>query len=242
MKICVAQTKPVTGDIEQNILHHKEFINRATALGADSIIFPELSLTGYEPTLAKALAVDLYDNRLDDFQAMSNAQKITIGVGIPVRTENGITISMIIFQPHRERLVYSKKYIHADEEELFIPGQNFPTLAVANQTLAIAICYELSVEAHAEEAFTNGATVYIASVAKFTNGVDKATQRLSEIAGTKNAWVLMSNAIGAADGGMCAGKTTAWNANGTPIAQLNDSQEGILILDTDTGSCTVQML
>ena len=126
MKICVAQTKPVTGDIEQNILHHKEFINRATALGADSIIFPELSLTGYEPTLAKALAVDLYDNRLDDFQAISNAQKITIGVGIPVRTENGITISMIIFQPHRERLVYSKKYIHADEEEFFGRGDPLP--------------------------------------------------------------------------------------------------------------------
>lgn len=242
MKICVAQTRPVTGDIQQNILRHKEFINRATSPGADIIIFPELSLTGYEPTLAKTLAVDLQDNRLDDFQTISNAQKITIGAGIPLRTEKGITISMILFQPHRERLVYAKKYIHPDEEEFFIPGQNFPTMAIAGNTVAFAICYELSVQAHADEAFQNGAAVYIASVAKFTNGVAKATQQLSEIAATRNVPVLMSNAIGAADGGMCAGKTAAWNAKGILLAGLDESHEGILILDTEAESCTVQIL
>ena len=228
MKICVAQTRPVTGDIEQNILRHKEFINHATSPGVDMIIFPELSLTGYEPTLAKALAVDLHDSRLDDFQSISNAQKITIGAGIPLKTEEGITISMIIFQPHRERLVYAKKYIHPDEEPFFIPGKNFPVMTIAGNTTALAICYELSVPAHADEAFKNGASIYIASVAKFTSGVDKATQRLAEIAQTKNAWVLMSNAIGPADGGICAGKTAAWNKEGTPLAQLNETNEGIL--------------
>jgi len=242
MKICVAQTRPVTGDIEQNILRHKEVIHRATSLGSDVIIFPELSLTGYEPTLAKDLAIDLNDNRLDDFQTMSNAHKITIGAGIPVRTAKGITISMIIFQPHRERIAYSKKYIHPDEEEFFIAGQNFPTLAIAGHTIALAICYELSVSAHTDEAFRNGTAIYIASVAKFTKRIDKAMQQLSEIAGTKHAFVLMSNAIGPADGATCAGKTAAWNTNSTLINALSESQEGILILDTETESCSMQML
>lgn len=242
MKICAAQIKPVTGDIDQNILHHKEVIARGNSLGADVIIFPELSLTGYEPTLAGTLAITLDDNRLDDFQTMSNDQNITIGAGIPVQTEKGITISMIIFQPHRERRVYSKKYIHPDEEEFFISGQNFPILTIAEHSVAFAICYELSVPAHAEEAFKNGAAIYIASVAKFTTGVDKAAQRLSEIAGTRHAFVLMCNAIGPADGAVCAGKTSAWNTNGTLIAQLNEPQEGILILDTETGVCFMHTL
>lgn len=242
MKICVAQIKPVTGNIQSNIIRHKKFVHAAIAHYVDVIIFPELSLTGYEPTLAKALAVDLPDNRFDDFQTISNAQKITIGAGIPLRTEKGITISMIIFQPHQKQTVYAKRYIHPDEEEFFIPGHNFPTLALAGNTLALAICYELSVPAHADDAFKNGASVYIASVAKFTNGVDKATQRLSDIARTRSALVLMSNAIGAADGGICAGKSAAWNKDGTLLAQLDDSHEGILILDTETESCTVQLL
>ena len=53
MKICVAQTRPIKGDIQSNIDHHKQFINLAVANGASIIIFPELSLTGYEPKLSK---------------------------------------------------------------------------------------------------------------------------------------------------------------------------------------------
>jgi predicted amidohydrolase len=242
MKICAAQTQPVTGNIQANIIRHKQFVHAAIAHYADVIIFPELSLTGYEPTLAKALAVDINDHRLDDFQTICNERNISIGAGIPVRTEKGITIGMIVFQPNHEQSVYAKKYIHPDEEEFFIPGRNFPTLSLGGSRVALAICYELSIPAHADDAFKNGASVYIASVAKFTNGVDKATQRLSDIAHTRRALVLMSNAIGAADGGICAGKSAAWNKDGTLLAQLDDSHEGILILDTETESCTVQLL
>jgi predicted amidohydrolase len=68
MKICVAQTKPVKGDIQANVENHKKIINLAINNGAGIIIFPELSITGYEPALAKALATDINDSRLDDFQ------------------------------------------------------------------------------------------------------------------------------------------------------------------------------
>ena len=52
MKICAAQTRPVKGNIQQNIENHKKLINLAVVNGADIIIFPELSITGYEPELA----------------------------------------------------------------------------------------------------------------------------------------------------------------------------------------------
>ncbi len=53
MKICVAQTRPVKGDIQGNIENHIKLIDLAVLNGADTIIFPELSITGYEPELAK---------------------------------------------------------------------------------------------------------------------------------------------------------------------------------------------
>jgi predicted amidohydrolase len=49
MKVCVAQTRPVTADIQRNIEHHKRLIDTAVPHHPDLIIFPELSLTGYEP-------------------------------------------------------------------------------------------------------------------------------------------------------------------------------------------------
>ena len=40
MKICVAQTKPVKGDIKSNIDDHKKLIDLAVSNKADLIIFP----------------------------------------------------------------------------------------------------------------------------------------------------------------------------------------------------------
>jgi len=50
--------------------------------------------------------------------------------------------------------------------------------------------------------------------------------------------VLMTNAIGQADGEICAGKTAVWNEKGQLIKQLDDIHEGILIFDTDTQEVT----
>src|SRR5688500_3645217 len=121
MKIGVAQTKPVKGDIQHNLADHKKWIYQAASHGAHLIIFPELSLTGYEPTLAKELATYVDDSRLEELQQISDTKHITIGAGMPIRqqADAGITISMLIFQPFQPREVYSKQYLHADEIPFF---------------------------------------------------------------------------------------------------------------------------
>ncbi len=234
MKICAAQTRPIIGDIQRNIEHHKNFIALAGSYGVDAMIFPELSLTGYEPALAKALATHPDDKRFDDFQTISNTERITIGVGVPTKTKTGICISLVLFQPHQARQTYSKQYLHPDEDEFFVKGHGFPSVRVNQTNLALAICYELSVLEHAERAVKSGADIYIASVAKFTDGVAKAIDRLADIAKTYSMPVFMANCIGPADGDECTGKTSIWNEKGVLIGQLNDTHEGILIYDPDT--------
>lgn len=234
MKICVAQTRPIKGDIQSNIDNHKKLIALASSHGADLIIFPELSLTGYEPKLAEELATTQDDRRLDDFQKISNSRQITIGVGLPTKNETGICISLVLFQPHQARQTYSKNYLHPDEEEFFIRGQSLTGLSVNQTNIGLAICYELSVPDHAERAFKSGAEVYIASVAKSAAGVDAASKRLAEISNQYAMTVLMSNCVGPSDDFESAGKTSVWNNKGLLLGQLDDSNEGILIIDTDT--------
>jgi predicted amidohydrolase len=242
MKICVAQTRPIKGDIQTNIENHKKLINIAVSNGTDMIIFPELSITGYEPGLAKELATDQDDSRFDSFQQISNTRQITIGVGMPTKNNSGISISMILFQPGKARQTYSKKYLHPDEEEFFIPGQNFGCIPGNKPNIAIAICYELSVPEHTENAFKCGAEIYIASVAKTTEGVEKASRSLSGIAGKYSTTVLMSNCVGHCDNFESAGKTAIWNNKGLLAGQLNDSDEGILIVNTETEEITERIL
>ena len=76
MKISIAQINPIAGRISANIEKHISFVTLAAASGAGSVFFPELSLTGYEPRLAKELATHPYDIRFDEFQKLSNAKKM----------------------------------------------------------------------------------------------------------------------------------------------------------------------
>ena len=207
MKISVAQTKPAKGDIKTNIENHKKLIHEAISHSADIIIFPELSLTGYEPHLAKELATTKDDARLDDFQKLSDKNTITIGVGLPTKSNAGLHISMIIFQPKQPRQIYSKKYLHSDEYPFFVSGDNLTGLKVNNINTALAICYELSVPEHSENAFRNGAQLYIASSAKTVSGVERAEKSLSDIARKYSVPVLMSNCIGPNDDFIGAGST-----------------------------------
>jgi predicted amidohydrolase len=234
MKICVAQTRPVTGDIAANIEYHKTFISLAAANGADVIIFPELSLTGYEPSLAKELATDATDERFETFQLLSDAKQITIGIGVPIKSAGGIHISMVLFQPNKPRQVNSKKYLHADEEPFFVSGDNILGLVINDKPIALAICYEIAVPQHAEDASQSGAQVYIASVAKTVKGVEKAWTGLSAIASKYGMTVLLSNCVGMCEDGECGGRSAAWNNKGSLLGELDDTEEGILILDTDT--------
>ncbi len=234
MKVCAAQTRPFTGDIQRNIAVHQRLVDLAVVNGAEVIIFPELSLTGYEPTLANELAVHQDDHRFDLFQAISDAQHITIGIGAPTKSDGGVCISSILFQPRRDRQLYSKMLLHPDEEDFFVRGQPSVGLIGSDPRAALAICYELSVPEHAANARKNGADIYIASVAKSAGQMEQALERLGEIAREYSMTVVMSNCIGRSDGMECAGRTSVWNKDGTLLDQMDGAKEGIIVMDTES--------
>jgi predicted amidohydrolase len=234
MKFCAAQTNPIKGAIEQNTVAHIKMIELAIANEVDFIVFPELSLTGYEPELAQELATTVQDNRLDVFQQLSDANAITIIVGLPTIGDLGIHISAIIFQAQQPRQSYSKQFLHTDEDKYFISGNQSIILQQEQYKIALAICYELSVPEHASVAAKNEATVYSASVLNSIQGVDKDIHRLSAIAKEYGMLTLMANYVGISGGYTCAGKTSIWNTNGKIIGQLDDLQQSLLIVDTDT--------
>jgi len=242
MKICMVQTRPYPGDIQRNIEQHLRLIETAVPHQPDFIIFPELSITGYEPTLAQELAMHRDDGRLAAFQTTADTHQLTVGVGAPIIQPAGLCIGMVLFQPQRPRQLYAKKYLHVDEKPFFVSGQSSVGLIGDQNNVALAICYELSVPAHAQHAYENGAGIYIASVAKYAAGVAAAHQRLAEIARHYALPVLMGNSVGVADGGVCTGNTAVWNAAGEKLSQLDDTHEGILIFDIDTQEIVCQQL
>jgi len=63
--LALAQIAPVLGDLAQNVAMHQKNLAEAKAAGADLVIFPELSLTGYQlQDLAPEVAMRRNDPRL----------------------------------------------------------------------------------------------------------------------------------------------------------------------------------
>jgi predicted amidohydrolase len=232
MRVAIAQIEAINGDIDKNLKNHVKWIKQSIQHNADMIVFPELSLTGYEPNLAENLATNQDDTRLDEMQSLSDINGITIGVGLPTKDMSDTLISMIIFQPHKERITYSKQYLYPPEESIFKAGKNPLVLNFETDVVSPAICYETTNKAHCEFAKQNNATIYIASVLSSINGIDSELKILSNIAKNNNLVTFMANYVGKSGGYECAGKSSVWNENGELIGQLGDKEEGLIIFDT----------
>ena len=235
MKIGVAQIQACKGNIEINIKKHLQMIDAAIENQMDMIVFPELSLTGYEPELAKDLASTPDDKRLDVFQELSNSNQLVIGLGLPIREADNIHVGMVIFQPKQDRTVYCKQHLYHTEPPFFSSKKNDLMLNFKNGTkVSPAICYELSVAEHSECAHRNGANVYIASVLNSVGGVEGDLAKLSAIAAKYGMVTLMANYVGQSGGYECAGRSSVWDARGILVGQLDSEREGLMFINTET--------
>jgi predicted amidohydrolase len=236
MRIAVVQTRPAACAIDANVKAHELWIKKAAGHGADMAFFPELSLLGYEPKHAARFALRADDARLDVFQMLSHALRITVGLGVPTPADGGVRISMLVFAPSGARIVYSKQYLPAEELAYFVAGDGQVTLRAGEHVVAPAICYESLLDAHCDEAAALGATVYVASVAKSAQGIAKADAHYPAIARRHSLLVLMANCVGPCDDFEAAGGSAIWNARGELLARLPSTGEGALLLDTATGA------
>ncbi|MDG4481222.1 carbon-nitrogen hydrolase family protein [Xanthomonas vesicatoria] len=239
MKLTAAQILSTPGQIEGNISKHLDVIRLAASKGADVLVFPELSLTGYEPGLAQALAVQPADQRFDQLQLASDRYGMLIAVGAPTKGAKGTEISMLCFQPGLERTSYSKQQLHPDEFPFFTAGSEQPVLRHADQLLAPAICYESLQASHAEQAAASGAGVYLASVAKSERGVTSAYSHYPTIAKTHSMTVLMANCVGPADTFIGAGRSAIWSSDGDLVCSADAFQEALVSYDMGTGEANV---
>ncbi len=237
MKIGLAQIYSTPGDLSQNLLKHQAVIQKAIAKKVDLIVFPELSLTAYEPRLAKLTAFHKNDDRLESFQQLSDQYGISISIGVPMHSNHGIQITNLYFQQNQHKKSYSKQKLHSDEQPYFTAGKDQLILKMKELAIAPAICYESLMGDHLAKAKKMGANVYLANVAKSEMGVNKALNYFPEAAKKFNLPILLCNGVGECDNFMAYGISSVWNSNGKLLEQLDHCSEGILIHDTSSNNC-----
>jgi predicted amidohydrolase len=235
VRIALAQTKPKVGCLKANLADHIRFTQLAVDHGCECIVFPELSLMGYEPELAQSFAIRADDVQLDQLQKLSNESGCRISFGAPLLEtpfkRQLPRIVSVTFAPFAQPTTYCKRLLHPDELPFFSAGQSNQPWLLKSPKVALVICFELTDDALIRSALRADAELLIASVAKHKDGMDSAHVRLHEIAASFQVPTMIVNSLGLQDGMNCCGDSAAWNRNGRLVSQLGDEEEGLLMVD-----------
>src|SRR3954467_6407887 len=81
VKLALAQIKPSLGNLTANLKIHEDYFERASAEGAELIVFPELSLTGYFlQDLVPDLAINTeHSDLFNKFLRLSEVADLVVG-------------------------------------------------------------------------------------------------------------------------------------------------------------------
>lgn len=158
--IAAAQSSSIAGDLAGNIARHQRFMQIAAEHGVQLLVFPELSLTGYERGLAAQLALAPEDVVLQPLRDFAQEVGVTTVVGMPIRLSDAapVLIGALVLGADGSLGVYSKQHLHAGEEVAFAPGYGGKTLLVGADTVALAVCADFTHASHAAAAAQQGLT------------------------------------------------------------------------------------
>jgi predicted amidohydrolase len=230
LAICAAQYCSIAGDLDANLDRHLQVMRLAAEQRIDFLLFPELSLTGYEPSLAQGLAQTVDAARLQPLRELARQLRMTTLVGLPLRTQasDAILIGALLFGADGAQRVYTKQHLHAGEEQVFSPGTGGAPLHIGDERIALSICADFTHASHARAAAEDGAGIYATSVLISENGYPHDSELLKGYASELALGVLMANHAGPSGGWACAGRSAFWAPGGR-----------LVVSATGTGDCLV---
>jgi len=227
--IAAAQASSIKGDVEANVRAHAELVRAAVEHDVDVIVFPELSLTGYEPKIAGDTTIDIDDRRLAPLKRQSQQFGITIVAGAPIDCPGGKPYIGALILSTGNPCIYIKNYLHPGEEEYFSPGSRKSCIvSIKGEAVGLAICADVNHASHAEDAAKSGASIYAAGVLMM-EGYHTAAQRLQQYAVEHSMVVLMANYGSPTGGYIPAGKSAIWDETGRLLATANETGTAIVV-------------
>jgi predicted amidohydrolase len=241
LHLAVLQTAPVLGDIAANV----EAI-AAAARGADLIVTPELSLTGYDVRdavhdLSLHIAPGEAQPQLAPLAEKTTSETI---VGLVEAGGNGIPYNVAVLLGggrirHSHRKIYLPTYGLFDEGRFFGRGETLETIELAGGWRgAILVCEDLWHPALTYLAAMSGADVLIVPAAAPGRGVveggpDGGTfassrawnELVSVTARTYGVYVVLSNRVGVEEGVTFAGGSRIVGPDGAVLVTAADTGE-----------------
>jgi predicted amidohydrolase len=164
VRVALAQSDPVLGDVEENTRRSHEALRRARSEGADLLILPELTLTGY--SLGRVSEdVSRSPDDPEIVQLAEEADGLACVVGFAeagrVHTYNSAAYLERGVVRHVHRKLYLPTYDVWEERKHFTPGDAMRSFDTDIGRVAVLICSDAWQPALAVLAVQDGARVLI---------------------------------------------------------------------------------
>lgn len=209
--IAAAQPPCAARDVAANAREHAAAVRAAQAR---VVVFPELSLTGYELG-ADPVAPD--DPRLAPLvEACAETGALALA-GAPVA---GRHLGVLAVDGDGASVVYRKVHLGGAEPDHFAPGPGPVVLEVEGRRLGLAVCKDTGVPEHAAATAALGIDAYLAGVLERAEDAAVQPERARRIAAGHGVWVVIASFAGATGGGFdrTAGGSGIWNPAGAVVA------------------------
>ena len=257
MKIALAQTNSTVGDLSGNAALILSFSRRAAEAGADVVVFPELTITGYPPRdlLEKSSFLNSVEEHFQRLVRDTASIPATIVFGTVTRT--GATGGNPLFNSaavikggavvFRQNKMLLPSYDVFDETRYFQPAEKQFPLEIDGSMAALTICEDawndkqfwerrLYSRDPVEELAHSGVKILI-SINASPYHMHKRELRREIFAADARRFgipIVYVNQVGGDDQLIFDGSSFAMDAQGNVIAQAASFEEDLVIFDTKT--------
>ncbi|MBL8222397.1 MAG: carbon-nitrogen hydrolase family protein [Bryobacterales bacterium] len=236
MIVGAAQIAVRAGDVAGNAALHLRYAEAAAAGGARLLVFPELSLMGYELGVAREHVVDPSAAVLDALREVAARSAMHIVVGAPLAgPDGGLHIGAIVLRADGGVSTYRKVHVHASELGVFAPGPGGDDLRMGQASVALAICADASQPQHAAEAAGRGAAVYAVGAMIDEGAYARKSALLEGYARGHGMAVLLANYAGETGGEVSGGRSAVWREDGGVVAMAQGREPALVVALAENG-------
>jgi predicted amidohydrolase len=225
LNIAVAQPECAAGDVAGNAARHALLVRAARAR---VVVFPELSLTGYE--LADAPVVDPGDENLSPLRrACADAGCVALA-GAPVAGPGKRpSIGVLAISASGVEVAYRKLWLSTQEAARFDPGSAPRVLEVDRWRLGLAVCKDTGTPEHVLDTARMGIDLYAAGLVMHPDERDEQERRARSIAEEFGVCVAFASFAGPTGSGyeQTAGCSGIWDRNATMLANAGPTVDRI---------------
>lgn len=252
MKVLVAQINPTIGALSSNSAKILSAIEQCRKLGADLVLFPEMSLTGYPPQDLLLLPhfIDATQRHLEEI--IKAADDIAVIVGLPRRNpdnrEKPLYNSAAIIQNKRLLGFQDKSLLPTydvfTERRYFEPASCITTWNLKGKNIAVTICEdiwqhsallkEVTYQKNPVEELLKLKPDLVLNLSASPFSLAKLPTRLqvgSKTTKTLNCPLIYCNQVGGNDSLIFDGYSFYMNAAGEPLQLAKGFEEDFLFID-----------